>query len=248
MLRIERNARSKEIILSMRKRAAPWLSRPLWIALAIALGIHLAAILLFRFPTLKVSNKPSLNSAIVELELTSNLLTTEADWLPSRPPPLLPADLLLTTREYPSPPKGMPDTLTSRSAYSAIHESLPVFRQAERLDLLLKTPPPAETFTAAPQISVRVAGLLAQYPLLTSLPVDPNLPSDLHSCCLRYCVNVDAKTGAVCWLMLQNSAPSAQIQSFAESIVKSMQFALPPQALLPSGEIEIQFKHWGELS
>lgn len=236
MLRIQRQTGTREITLVMHKREARWASRDMWIALSIALTLHLGALVLFRFPILKLSYLNAPKTILVDAEPNSGLTTT-ADWIAHGTAQLLPDSLLPSLTSIPRQPQW---DLTA-TAYPM--SDIPIqasFRRLENLTALAVEMPEM----AAPkktQMQLVVSGPVAQQ-LLRSNASLPRMDTKCPECSLRYDVRVDGLVGKVCWYNLLSEAPQ-DLAKASEQAILELRFERNPRKYMTSGIIEVHFAH-----
>lgn len=239
MLRVERHPHSREISLKMRKSPTDFGSRDLWIGLAIALTLHLAAILLFRFPIVNLKSLSNPAQVVVETITPMNQLPgIRADWTPHPSLRLLPEELLAPRSAQPPLPGWKPlpiseDTLAHKP------NQLPSFAAIEQLVAIARPTPlryPSTAFT----MNIRVSGPLAEIPfnLIAPLMVEPQ-PRQHYS----FEVRVDNQTGRICCFNPTETEEDLEhsVNVLGEKILAQMHFKTRNRPSLTPGLVEITF-------
>ncbi|MDP1834538.1 MAG: hypothetical protein Q8K75_01285 [Chlamydiales bacterium] len=236
MLRIQRQAGSREITLVMNKRVAGWASRDMWIALSIALTLHLVPLVLFRFPILKLSYLNTPQTILVDAEPNSGLATT-ADWIPHGAAQLLPDSLIPSLTLIPRQPQW---DLTA-TAYPM--SDIPIQASFGRLENItaLAVEMPKVALPKKTQMQLIVSGPAAQQWLKANAPL-PSMDTTCPECSLRYEVRVDGRVGKVCWYCLLSEAPQ-DLALASERALLELRFERDPRKYMTSGTIEVHFAH-----
>lgn len=243
MLKLKRNSRDGMISVIVRDKEF-FITRPLAIAFAIAVGIHLALLGLFHvapfsivisshvFPPTNVeAHNPSNESVVAEMNAPA--LTIRG--LPDVPPPIptiFSQPIFLTVR----PVEFAKETHSAEMAFIQIEQDIyqPAF---DPLMHLPKEP-----------LNIVVSGILGQYPTLHNglEGEDSKIPKTDTDRRINYMVMVEGKSGKIFWFELIQPSHDKILDKFAENLLRGMRFDTDPNTLIVSGEIELHFNQGTE--
>lgn len=221
------------------------MSRDLAIALAVAVGIHIGSLLLFRFPELKVRQLSSVDASWVErVGPIDPAIAAQAAWTPRSQRPLLSAEELLPRSAAPYLPSWTPNAALAQSSFSPSTLVIPSFAQVEQR-LLEQTRQPDAASSQRSRLSVSISGPLASYNYQVNTPAEK---VSLPPCKLLYDVRVDPSSHAITWFTLVKSEPETLPQHIrlAEEVLQRLRFSCPTCGLIP-GEVELHFKSQSEV-
>ncbi len=236
MLRLKKDPRSREITISIRKKSSWFKSRDLWIGFAIAISIHLTAIVLFRFPILNFKNLSRAAPAVVEAILPIDP-STSANWSPLAVTYLLPPQLLAPRSVLPQ----LPEWPVESKTYIALREpqvSSMLFYQIEKLDMVAKPAFETNQLTGV-KMEIRISGPLSELEY-TVKDVTISHPPD---CCFHYEVRLDPTSGHICWYQQLESDQDKRDpgHKLIKEAMKNIQFVNIASYTLVPGQIEIAF-------
>ncbi len=204
MLRLKRVGGADQITLSMAVRQ-PLFNRDFCIALAWALGIHIAALLLFTINILSYSGSKSLFPPVTVIATPeypmSGSITAEADpesylnHTVSKPP----------TTKF-TPPSLIPDLLFHDPNIFKMNVSIPDW------------PTPS---TSPPSFKISATGHLAGLNFVTPPLPHLNIFGDFVT---SFQVRVQGKTGKVFWYKLQKSSGQPLIDKTSEKMLRILTF------------------------
>lgn len=221
MLRLEKGSKKLDITLRQRERI---FTRPLLQALAIALAIHLAALILFPIALTRFSGSLQVLPPISVAALLPSLSDVSSDiaeeQIPSR---------------YLQPPKSRKLSLP---APSSLQLAMPEFHPSQNEphdflnDFLYHEPRFAESLT------LRLSGPLA---LRKRLPLShkPSIPA----CSGRvvFLVQLENRSGKIFWLERKEPHADEKVNQLAENLILGLLFEPVREAFVTEGEVEVIF-------
>lgn len=259
MLKLEKIGKTRELNVLLRSRPT-LLTVPFLLALSYAIGIHVAALLLFQISPFKIGYQTTLFlpvSVAIDLPVRSGVYAGPLDFeaelsIPSHliaPQPELPGlPIALETGLLWNMEEIKPDSTSSRHAFLSIENSL-IFNEGEEL---------FKNAVGYTPLSIFVSGELAEL----SIPLKLNEEqlaaiSSLHAWKtaktdgavseirttyrFRFNVKVDQNKGEICWWepLEVHENESKNLYDRALEILKSLRFVPEPELVVLSGEIEI---------
>ncbi len=214
MLRIERKSRN----LRLRKSKTRLISRPLVWALAVALAMHLFAVVLFRFPVFQPNYPPAQKILVIQTEPFDGQLVANIDSVNTSEP-----DYLLSRTASPDATFVLKphrtQTSLAQDLFSSVEEPL--------------TNPILPLPNAPRTTRIFISGPLAEYTVdqTAALKIGQTATQAQR---LKFAVEVDAREGLIRWY-----APLAQTTDLAEKVLRALVFSIPNQIALIPGEIEV---------
>ncbi|MBA3958185.1 MAG: hypothetical protein H0X51_07320 [Parachlamydiaceae bacterium] len=234
MLKLVRS-RNREISIRLKNKAV-FFNKPFLIALSAALSLHLLALLLFHIHPFFISSDRILPPIMVEADLSELLMDGDQGTLAQVKKDEVPGRHALTPpKSHPEIPL-MPMLLSDRHhvIQQPLKQSNPFLSLEENWDFLSQKPIPKKT-----PLNIAVSGLLAERPLTeTVIQPPPSLERDYR---LVYHVEVENKTGCICWYAPVLAAENSVYRKWTEEALKRIRFAPSEEGFMTAGEIEFSF-------
>jgi hypothetical protein len=239
MLRVEKNAQSKPVYLSVRENAR--MLTPTFIrALIFALALHLSALILFHVQPFRLKyNSPQYPPIQVNIELAlpenaifADLEQRKLHRFPIPEPPLAPSVIPHYGIKMEDRVQAVPKNMKIRNTI------LPIETEGDLSHLFVTLDPGKHAVCRTPVI--QISGPLASLPIVAdSLPAQ-SIHAKKHSLVrLQYSVKVDSRTGKIFWYAPNTQTDGKKIQKTAEDILERIQFNPAPSEFVTQGEIEL---------
>lgn len=218
MLRVR--SHSDKIFLLQKKRVH-WSKNSFWSALAIASILHLAALLLFRFSTLKKLYY-STTTAKVETHPISARCSEQ--------------NVFLLSQELMPPLSKEPERAPLHPTFFPIEYRAQdiAFERGRQLDIALI--PPKKPCQRKSRVHIVAAGDVVASHNCKEYQLDRLYPE----CCLRYDIRVDCQTGRICWYQLLTKQRGG-CEEIAEEIIYHLQFQPKAGQFLAPAVVELHF-------
>lgn len=223
MLKLEKVSKTLEVSITLRKKETVFNSTFLK-ALALALGLHLLAAILFQVsPFILRGSQIVLPPTIVDADLSDGFVIAHADSEENLPrhikePPG--AKLPLPEMDLKSPNLEMDQNLY-KNPFLSLESNLDLFEIPKMGQNLI------------------ISGPLAENPLLEEPSFNFNAKMAYRA---HFAVNLDAKSGTLFWFESLQTDPDPFLELQAEKILRNLRFAPVTESLIVSGEIEITFR------
>ncbi len=239
MLKFEKILKTLDITITVRKREG-FFSRNLLQALAIAIGLHALAVILFHVGPLKImGSQLSILPVVVDADIG----------LPMEGVEISQFDVADTYDRFIREPRNsspnLPNVAVSPSMLSSLSERakivlppLPHFLESDiySLDFLM--------FQARNQnqdpVQIKISGLLADR-LLADDPLAGAQVKDIEDYNAVYNVQVDDRSGTIFWYEAKHREKNDRLELYAEDLLKRIHFEKREDSFVTIGEVEIQF-------
>lgn len=220
MLRLEKGSKKLDITLRQRERI---FTRPLLQALGIALGIHLAALVLFPIALTRFSGSQQIHLPVSVAAILPALSDVSIEI----------AEEEIPARYLSAPKSRLPPLPAPSSLQLAMPEFHPSQEQHDFLDDFLDH----QTHFAEPLI-LRISGPLALRKRLLTTPKTLPIP---HSGRVVFHVQLENRSGKIFWLDRKEAHPDEKLNQIAERLIQELLFEPVREAFVTEGEVEIIF-------
>lgn len=241
MLRFEKSNRKQTLFVFVRHQEK-FFSKPLVIAFGIAFSFHLLLVLTFHItPFILPGGDTVLPPVHVVADSSADGSGTVAyidqsiQWIRGLPPPTP------TLNRAQQPVYTMHHPVTWKEGQPIDYA---LFAQLEK-SLYEKEFNPLESNEHTP-FEMLISGILASLPLQS--PVSPiivpkHIASTIdHDIRVVFAVDVDGRTGKIIWFDPREKSGRAAVDKHAEKMLWQMNFAIDPNRVVTSGEVEFHYR------